>query len=436
MNLVDYRPNRWWHWILIIILSSVGISLSAFVLLVKLPQSASCESGISPHDAGGIIYCATTTVDEQSPGKLVAAISLAHSIPQDNPLRENSDRLINKWVNSLLLVSEKSFHEGNFQDAVDALEELPQDIPNYATIREKMLTWEAVWKQGEDIYEQAKAIVDPEEQQTWYKALAKAKELRKLDSEYWSNSKYYELIRHIQGLREQAEKTEEEKVAKQKETEKQNDSLANMGLFDSSQIKEDLSQLEKARKLAASNKVDDMRLAISEASLIITDEHYKEAQKLIASLEKKIDLVEDKSYLDNAEKIAKNGDVISLQSAINEASLISKDNGLRQRANQRIKQWQQDLSELNKREAKVSLATVSNPSQSNLSRPNNSANSGKPITSKPKQEVRKNQPTPTPVVSPTRSSPAVNLETDIPNIEVDKLELDLIDTEVNSSSSN
>ncbi|BAZ03694.1 hypothetical protein [Calothrix sp. NIES-3974] len=425
-----------------IALTSMGIGVGALIYLLKLPDVTSCDSAVQ-NDAGELIYCATTMVDVQDAQKLVTAINLANRIPRDNPLRENSDRLINQWLNALLEVSEKSFHQGDFPTVIETLEEVSENIPNYSIVREKIQFWQSVWEQGESIYEQAKNVVNLQERDTWYKGLEMAKGLKKVKNEYWSGSQYYQLVQHIQGIREQAEKIEqEEKITQQQEKEAEiaRNKSRNQDLLSSDvdglrgDSHRDSVQLEKARNLAKSGKVHDMRLAISEASLVISDTHYQDAQRLISSLEKRLESAEDKSYLENARKTAINGDIVSLQSAINEASLVRKNSPFYQQSRQQIQQWQQQVVKLNQNRSQVSVSANSSYRQRYNS--NSTTTNSSNLQQGFQRSVTNPESTSIPVFSSIRDISQTTFQPYFQTSDIEKLERDLINQELASPTRN
>jgi hypothetical protein len=110
---------------------------------------------------------------------------------------------------------------------------------------------------------------------------------------------------------------------------------------------EDQTRLKQARSLATPGKIDDIRAAISEASLILTDSpSYAEAQGLIKNWERQVAIAEDQVYLDRAQDLAQVGDASSLRSAINEVDWIASDRPLYSEAQKLIQQWSDRLVEL------------------------------------------------------------------------------------------
>lgn len=109
---------------------------------------------------------------------------------------------------------------------------------------------------------------------------------------------------------------------------------------------EDIAKLKKARILAISGKIENLRSAIDQVNIITSDKKYEEAQQLISDIKNRIQKFEDTSYLQQAKKLALKNDVISLQLAISQASIISRESYLHKEANKNIEQWRDKISHL------------------------------------------------------------------------------------------
>jgi hypothetical protein len=345
MNIQCSKPIKWWYWIAgILLLTTSGVGVSAFIFLMQTPQAFDCVSESGAKDsAASVIYCATTTVDEQDAGSLSRVIELVDSIPKDNPLRHSGDRLIEQWSQALLRLSEKAFQEGDLHKAVDTAKLIPVNIKLHLSANEQIKKWQSTWSKAEAIYQAAEEKMQEKEDKNkshnWYVALTKAKELRKLDNNYWGTTKYQELVHNIQDIRERNEQGE-------KKEEKIDKDLEPITQLDVEQKESDIAQLKKAKSLASSGKIEDMRDAITEAHMVYSDVYSQEAKNFIATIEHKIEISEDRDSLATAEKSASKNDVMSLQTAISEASMITKERPLYKEANQDIAKWNKQILQL------------------------------------------------------------------------------------------
>ncbi|MBW4668660.1 MAG: hypothetical protein KME60_14835 [Cyanomargarita calcarea GSE-NOS-MK-12-04C] len=344
MNIQCFKPIKWWYWLAGILLLTSGVGVGALIFIMQIPQAFDCisESGVKDSTAS-VIYCATTTVDEQDAASLSRVIELVDSIPKDNPLRHSGDRLIEKWSEAILRLSEKAFQEGDLHKAVNTAKLIPVNMKLHPLANEQIKKWQSTWSKAEAIYQAAEEKMQEREDNNrshnWYVALTKAKELKNLDNNYWATTKYPELVHNIQDIRERNEQGEkkEEKVKKD---------LEPITQVDVEQKESDLAQLKKAKLLASSGKIEDMRDAITEAHMVYSDVYFQEAQKFIATIQGKIEISEDRDYLKNAQKSASKNDVISLQMAIGEASMITKERPLYKEANQDIGKWNKQILQL------------------------------------------------------------------------------------------
>jgi hypothetical protein len=361
MNIQYLKLTKWWQGVAGIFLLTSAIAFGAFVHLTRSPEVANCQSSSQVEGAGAIIYCATTIANEEDSGKLSQAIQLVNSIPKDNPLYESADKLVEKWSQALLNLGEKRFHEGDLNQAIKIVEAIPNHLSLYESAKKQSEEWKAIWSQAEEIYQTVQAKIDrPNQGRVWYAAFNEAKQLKSLNNQYWASTKYQELLHSIQSAKEESEKENNgNKLAKAETKEDANNSSA----FDSRQLTEDQVQLEKALSLANSGKIDDMRAALVEASMVISDEHHQEAEKLMQSLENKIAASEDSNYLENAKKFALKNDTISLEMAINEVSLIGKERPLYKQANQQMALWKQKKSILEAQENRLVAVSNSNNSK-------------------------------------------------------------------------
>lgn len=340
MSVRYLKPIKWWHWIVGIFLLTGGVSVSALSDLTQSPQPSNCLAELQSKDSvSATIYCATATVDEQNPDKLSRAIELVNAIPKDNPLRANGDTLIERWSQALMYLSEKAFHEGDLAKAIETAELIPANISLHESARGQIKKWQSIWSQAEKIYNTAETKIKENETKNWYAALSTARQLRTLDSEYWANTKYQELVHNIQDIREEKEKAEKAEHEAQL-------AASNSNRDSTDTQTDDFAQLKKARALANSGKLEDMRAAVIEASVIIAEPHYQDARKLMTNIEDKIAVLEDSTYLQNAKKIASKNDEISLQMAINEAGLIAQDRPLYKQAAAQIATWNKLRSQI------------------------------------------------------------------------------------------
>ncbi|MBO1349325.1 MAG: chromosome segregation ATPase [Hormoscilla sp. GUM202] len=127
---------------------------------------------------------------------------------------------------------------------------------------------------------------------------------------------------------------------------------------------EDVSHLEKARQLAASGRVNDLAAAVAEVGMIpVSNPRYSEAQAIIKTWKREIEIIEDSPLLNRAQTLASKGNVGYFLAAIASAEMIYPGRALYQEAQSNIRQWRhqieviEDLPYLEKAEGLAIAAT-------------------------------------------------------------------------------
>lgn len=110
---------------------------------------------------------------------------------------------------------------------------------------------------------------------------------------------------------------------------------------------DDLRYIEAAKQTAATGTVPDLRAAINEAAQVPRgNPRWQESRDLIAQWTTRIETVEDGPYLEQARRLAANGDVDSLQAAVNEASKIRQGRTLYAEARGLIREWTTEIEDI------------------------------------------------------------------------------------------
>lgn len=113
---------------------------------------------------------------------------------------------------------------------------------------------------------------------------------------------------------------------------------------------EDVNYLERARQYAQSGTLGDLTAAIAEAAMIGQGRPRRaEARRLIADWTQRVEDMQDRPRLDQAEQLAIPGDMTSLQAAISEASQIRSGRSLYPEARARIRDWTAQVQEMQDR---------------------------------------------------------------------------------------
>lgn len=102
----------------------------------------------------------------------------------------------------------------------------------------------------------------------------------------------------------------------------------------------DVATLEKARKLARSGAVQDLKAAVAELGTIPTSNpRGEDAQVQMVRWNQKIEEIEDRPLLETADQLASFGDVKSLKEAISQAQKVTQGRALHSEAQERISEW-------------------------------------------------------------------------------------------------
>ncbi|MBD2090295.1 chromosome segregation ATPase [Microcoleus sp. FACHB-1515] len=113
---------------------------------------------------------------------------------------------------------------------------------------------------------------------------------------------------------------------------------------------EAVGYLERARQLAEPGGLGDLTSAISEASMVRQGNPRRaEARRLIADWSQRVEDMQDRPRLDQAEQLAIPGDMASLQAAIAEASQIRPGRTLYPQARERIRDWTSQIQTMQDR---------------------------------------------------------------------------------------
>ncbi|MEO1147239.1 MAG: hypothetical protein AAFY26_16775, partial [Cyanobacteria bacterium J06638_22] len=254
----------WGFWLSMSVLLSlpVGVVVWALGNLIYLPALPRCFNARSapPSDQ---LYCAEQIASGQRTEDLRRAMVVVNGVPREHPLRDDSDRLIDFWGREILRRAEEEFDAGNLQTAVEIAMQIPHQVDVRNRAVETVRQWEDAWADAEDLYQQAEDYLDSG---AWLRALETSRQLLQIDNQYWSTTRYRDLIRTIQTSRETQQREDEARDAK----------VANSGIgradnavdnfiarWEEEQEQEDRVRLQQARELANSGTVDGLRSAIT-----------------------------------------------------------------------------------------------------------------------------------------------------------------------------
>lgn len=244
---------------------------------------------------GAALGKAYSLADQGGLEKLLEAIKAARNIDKNSRIYEKSREAIKEFSQKMMDLAEDSLEKRDLSGAV----EIARQIPEEAKLKEEVA----------DFIELARA-----ESLTWQDSVSGLESAIAAAQKIAPNRPFYS-------------------KAKQLISEWQ-DSIQN------------LSYLEKARSLARTGNVRDLKAAISQAEQIDRSKpRWEEAQSEIDRWRGEIETQEDRPYLERAEMLARSGDVNSLQAAINQAGIIGRNRALYSQAQEKIQQWSGQIQE-------------------------------------------------------------------------------------------
>ncbi|MBI4782952.1 MAG: hypothetical protein HY785_16765 [Oscillatoriophycideae cyanobacterium NC_groundwater_1537_Pr4_S-0.65um_50_18] len=354
---LDDRPTRTqryltrlWLWLGVptMLLLPGGLGLWAVAQLFGLPDLPKCltvswSDSWSEDNPATRLYCGEIAANRRTPQDLQTALQLISHIPRDHPLYAEADRMTQKWSADILQLGEEAYQEGNLQEAIAIAERVPQNVRTHSLVVDRIQKWQDTWHQAETIYEEAQSKI---QDKNWYGVIVSAKLLLGLGNRYWATTQHQELMRNLQVAKEGEEK---QVLAAAQQTRKSSSNSARdlLSRMNQAQVAEAKAHLNQARSLAKSGDAEALQSAIGQAQQVIfgTD-GYEEAQQMISSWRRQIEVLDDQPRLDRAKALANQGDIDSLQAAIVEANQIGWGRALYDEANGQVEQWRDRLFEL------------------------------------------------------------------------------------------
>ncbi len=402
--------TNWMLWWGIAGLISSGVGIVAISMLLKLPAAPNCPAIFWPLATATVrMHCAEVAANKQTVKDLLEAISLVEALPQNHPLRAEINKSIQQWTADILDLGDRSFQAGKLQDAIIIAKKIPQSVPNYRAVDQRIASWREVWSKAESHYQAAEAQLPKRD---WHEAFMAAVRLLNVGNDYWATTKYEELNRLIETAKEDAISFDKAaalgdrgglnnllaaiKLAQeigtssysykdaqalipklgqemldlaQEALERKNAdeaiSIANqIPASTNLQLEaKDLITLAEAWRSAWLDNVSGLEGAIAIAQKITQDRPlYNKAQELITSWQLEI---EDVAHLQRARELAKGGTVGDLTAAIAQAEVVPDNNPRAIEARNEANRWRakvetiEDRPYLNRAEELASVEDVS-----------------------------------------------------------------------------
>lgn len=340
-------PIAWWGLLLVPTLAlSAGAGIWAVKNLLELPNWPQCRSTTQSQTPSTRVYCAEQHADGKRVQDYRQAILLVSNIPDQDPLYQESRHMIERWSRAILDLGETDFQAGDLAEATKIAGAIPRTVHTYSLAEERIDRWNAIWDRAEEIYQQAEDEVN---QREWSAAMNTAKGLLSVGNQHWATVKHQELMQFLQATKEaQTLQAKQEKTPIRRSHDRSNDSFDDyFTRRDQERARESAAQLAEARQLASVGSVGELQAAIDKASQILYGTpHYEEAQAAIERWRSQVEVIEDRPYLDRARTLANQGDLESIEAAIDEARQIGWGRPLYQEAYAEIEQWRERAYQL------------------------------------------------------------------------------------------
>ncbi|MDY6939080.1 MAG: hypothetical protein SWY16_15605, partial [Cyanobacteriota bacterium] len=338
----SFKWPGWQVWVLLVCLGFGGAAFTSVALLLRLPALPNCPSMFWPLASASMrLYCAQLAAQKETADDLLEAIALVEALPPDHPLRGTIDQSVEEWTQEILNIAEKSFQEGELDEAIAIARKVPTSegsLANAQAIDERIERWQTIWTDAENIY---KDIEDQLRQQNWNIAFRHATKLLAVGNTYWETTKYQEATESIQVARADAGK-----VALAKD-------LAAEGGAD--KLEEAIEALEEigvnsyVYQIAQKSIEEYGREMMNLASAALDAKNLSQAVSIARRIPQSTNLKEEARAfitLARAESQSWRPTVSSLENAIKQAQRIGPDSPLYSRAQSSIDRWQQAIEQV------------------------------------------------------------------------------------------
>lgn len=241
----------------------------------------------------------------QTPEQLTQAIALVQKIAPKTYAYAEAKTEVSRWSRALLKLATAKLEQQDITGAIAIAEKVPKDS--------------SLNSEAQDLIQLSRA----------YEAAAVGKSASKpVHEQLWNLVAALNIVRQI-GPERPLYKTAQTQI---EQWEKQ---------------RQDLVQLQFAHALASMGQIPTLKLAIEQAQMIAPDRPRRiQAQTLIAHWRKEIQRVEDRPYIQQAQQLAKTGNIPNLKAAIAEAGKVAQGRALRIEAQTHIASWKRQIQVL------------------------------------------------------------------------------------------
>ncbi|HEY9824668.1 MAG TPA: hypothetical protein V6D19_04410, partial [Stenomitos sp.] len=140
-RLPQERPKGLF-WLLVLATSTLTGAI-AFQWLTGLPPTPNCSKLFKAtlSDAGQL-YCADQAARKGDEASLSAALTLAGSIPSNDPLIEQSKRLADHWSQAILVLARQKVEAGDLKKGIQLAQKVPKSSKHYSDAQAMIQDWQ------------------------------------------------------------------------------------------------------------------------------------------------------------------------------------------------------------------------------------------------------------------------------------------------------
>ncbi len=331
--------RSWVFWAIVTLGISGGLVYLSLGLLLNPRAVPNCPEIFVPMSSASLrVYCGQLAASKQTLPDLVSAISLVKDIAPNDPTRGYVDSNIQRWSLAVLQLAEASYQKGNYDEAVNAAEQIPSNVAAYKIVAKRLTQWRETWAKGVAFDKETRALLNSSK---WFNAYSVAVKLTHLNNQYWATTKYQELADLVQIAKADSIKLDE---ARQ--------------LVKSTDLKNLLKAVEIAKKVDPNSfarmeaqtivgTVAKQMLGLAKAKFDKNDWKgtLEIANQIPEAAEVKVEL-QDLTNLAQAQSHANNGTISDLETAISLVQGIKPESSMYQRSQQSVGNWQLEIQDL------------------------------------------------------------------------------------------
>ncbi len=330
-----------WPMVVLVIFGVVGIAgTGALVSLFRIPNLPNCRAIFWPTASASLrLQCAESYAARGDVKSLLAAIELVDKLPEDHPLRKDIiNARIENWANQVLDLAERSFEEGNLEEAIETAKKIPDRTAAADLVETRIARWQKIWKEGEDGFNAAIAQLKAKNFQAAFSLSVK---LLDVPNKFWSTVKYNELTKLISQGREDSRKMSEALDFAKDGTVK--------GFTEALKRLNEIGKESVFYSEAQGKRKEIAKQMLTAAEDLLADRQLSEAQAMLAAIPRDTGIskeLDDFQIFVTAYQQAWNGTVGGLENAINKMKTLGKNRPRYAKGQQLIAQWQGELKNI------------------------------------------------------------------------------------------